>query len=320
VHIPHRTQLPCRAAQALGTSVGSVHVFELGAPATEWRRLAAHTCHINDLCTDAVSRGAGGGGGGRAGTPRPRRTPQGGEFLGTAAEDGSVVVSAVLSEERTVHSHHRAVKAVRLTPDFARNRDRPLITGGVTGRLYLLRKNWITGMSERMMHEGEGPIRAIAVMDSLVAWANDAGVKVLDYEREDPICFLEAPPDTAPPAVCPPRLVWESSTTLLMAWGHHVRIVKLAPRDAATAAAGPSSGVPTAAAAPVGAPPPQPSPAQPAVAAATPLGASGSGTASAPAPASAPGKRQPHVTRPCLEDGAAIAGIAPYGDDLALLW
>jgi len=256
------------------------------------------------------------------------RHAQAGEFLGTAAEDGTVVVSAVLSDERTVHTHHRAVKAVRLTPDFARHRDRPLITGGATGRLYLLRKNWITGMSERMMHEGEGPIRAIAVAENLVAWANDVGVKVLDYERDDPICFVEAPPDTAPPAVCPPRLYWETPTTLLMAWGHHIRVVKLqlAPR---TPAAAPDAG---SAGGSVGAPAGTPGPAaggggvvSSGTAVPPPAGGfvSPTGSAGAPAPApvaAAPAKRQPQVTRPCLDDGAAIVGIAPYGDDLAVLW
>jgi len=56
-------QLRRLVVQALGTTAGTVHVFELGAPGTEWRRLAAHTAHINDLCTDAVRCGGGGGGG-----------------------------------------------------------------------------------------------------------------------------------------------------------------------------------------------------------------------------------------------------------------
>ncbi len=42
---------------AVGTSAGSVHVFELGpgASGAEWRRIQAHQGRILDICVDAVS-------------------------------------------------------------------------------------------------------------------------------------------------------------------------------------------------------------------------------------------------------------------------
>lgn len=41
--------------QALGTTAGSVHIFELLGRGTEWRRIACHNARINDICTDIVS-------------------------------------------------------------------------------------------------------------------------------------------------------------------------------------------------------------------------------------------------------------------------
>jgi hypothetical protein len=157
--------------------------------------------------------------------------PQVGEYIGSSAEDGTVVVSSVLNEERTVHSHHKAVKCVRLAPDFHRQRDRPLLTGGLNGRLYLLKKGWLFGsMSERLIHEGEGPIRSMSWRGSLIAWANDAGVKVYDYERDERVCFVEAPTDAPKGDIAPPRLCWESDHSLLIGWGFEIRIMSVRER------------------------------------------------------------------------------------------
>lgn len=54
VRLPSGTTSP---SQALGTSAGTVHIFELGpgASGNEWRRINAHQGRVLDICVDVVS-------------------------------------------------------------------------------------------------------------------------------------------------------------------------------------------------------------------------------------------------------------------------
>jgi hypothetical protein len=160
------------------------------------------------------------------------------------------------------------------------------MTGGRSGRLHLLRKGWLfgSGMAERVVHEGEGPIAAIAWAGSLVAWANEAGVKVLDVTTEEPVSFVATPAGSPPPDVCTPRLLWESDSSLLVAWGSEVRVVSIREkRVASPAAAG---------------------------------GAAGTDHAEAAFTVKRFGEVSAKLTCP----GVMLCGIAPFGEDLALLW
>jgi hypothetical protein len=226
-----------------------------------------------------------------------------------------VSIASLASDERAVHSHHRAVKALRLVrrgaphcdhvgrrralravaataaspvparsqaPDYARSREKPLVTGGRAGRLNLLRKGWMFGsMAEKLVHEGEGAISAVAWEGSLVAWANATGVKVIDIDRLEPVSFVAAPAGAPPADACPPRLLWESDTSLLVAWGADVRVITI--RSEAAAAAG-------------------------------------AGAAAAAAAADAPARRFGEVTAKFSVKDALVCGIAPFGSELALLW
>ena len=202
----------------MGTTAGSVHVLELGGAggggggeARPRLQVCASGVRVNDVCTDVA-----------------------GDHIGSAADDGSVCISALGSDERSLHTHHRAVRAVRLAPDFRRSRERPMMTGGRSGRLNLLKKGWMFGsMAEKLVHEGEGVIAAIAWDGGLVAWANGAGVKVIDVERFEPVCFVAAPAAAPPTDICPARLVWESESSLLVCWGADVRVISIRDKPAA---------------------------------------------------------------------------------------
>jgi len=284
-----------------------VHIHELAGSAPEFRRFQAHTAPINDICTEEY-----------------------GEYVASAAEDGSVAVSAVLSDERQVHTHHRAVRAVRLAPEFARHRERPVVTGGASGRLHLLKKGWLFGsMTEKLIHEGEGAIYAIAWAGPLVAWANDSGVKVFDCENELPVVFVKVPAGAPKSDLCPPRLYWESNLSLLVVWGREVHVVtirerRMAPAAAPPALASPASQPPQPPAAAVAAvaPPSSTSALSPppaAAAAAVPAGASSSGGGVAGEEVVSVIRYQGELTCAFSSD-AFLCGISPFGEDLALLW
>ena len=112
------------------------------------------------------------------------------------------------------------------------------MTGGRAGRLNLLRKGWMFGsMAEKLVHEGEGAISAVAWEGTLVAWANAQGVKIIDVDRLEPVSFVAAPAGAPPADACPPRVLWESETSLLVAWGADVRVITIRTDAAAAGAA-----------------------------------------------------------------------------------
>ena len=113
----------------MGTSTGTVHVLELsganaGGEARQRLQVSASGARLNDLCCEISVRRAAARAARRAtlcapltqsrARPAPRLSRAQGDFIGAACEDGSVSIASLASDERAVHSHHRAVKALRL--------------------------------------------------------------------------------------------------------------------------------------------------------------------------------------------------------------
>ncbi|XP_061345356.1 vacuolar protein sorting-associated protein 41 homolog isoform X2 [Gastrolobium bilobum] len=122
--------------------------------------------------------------------------------------------------------YHRPMKAISLDPDYARNTSRRLVAGGLTGNLYLNSKKWL-GYRDQVLHSGEGPIHAVKWRTRLVAWANDAGVKVYDTINDQRITFIERPRGSPWPKLLLPHLVWQDDTLLVIGWGTSVKIVSI---------------------------------------------------------------------------------------------
>lgn len=258
---------------ALGTRQGTVVLLDL-ADGSEWKRLPLHKSPVTALAVD----------------------PEG-SHLAAAADDGSTLVVNVLSDERSSHPHHKPVYGLDLAPEFTKQRDKAFVTGGATGKLWLLRKGFFGGWTEKLLHEGEGPVRCVAWCGNLVAWANDVGVKVMDAVRGERVCFVETAAEAPPPELCPCRLTWESPSCLLIAWGPEIRVVAIRTETSSGTEEGPASTLApaTAAPAPAGGPPDE-------LAAAAPVRKSYGEV----------------VARLYLPD-AHVVGIAPFGPDLALL-
>lgn len=68
----------------------------------------------------------------------------------------------------------------------------------------------------QVLHSGEGPIHAVKWRSSLVAWANDTGVKVYDAANDQRITFIERPRGIPRPELLLPHIVWQVSFVTLM--------------------------------------------------------------------------------------------------------
>ncbi|PSR89908.1 Vacuolar protein sorting-associated protein [Actinidia chinensis var. chinensis] len=186
---------------ALGTHGGSVHILDfLG---NQVKELPAHTATVNDLCFDIE-----------------------GEYIGSCSDDGSVVINSLFTDERMQFEYHRPMKAIALDPDYARKSSRRFVAGGLAGHLYFNMKKWI-GYRDQVLHSGEGPIHAVKWRTSLIAWANDAGVKVYDTANDQRITFIERPRRSPRPELLLPHLVWQDDTLLVIGWGTSVKIASI---------------------------------------------------------------------------------------------
>lgn len=65
------------------------------------------------------------------------------------------------------------------------------------------------GFLWQVLHSGEGPIHAVKWRSSLIAWANDAGVKVYDAANDQRITFIERPRGSPRPELLVPHIVWQ---------------------------------------------------------------------------------------------------------------
>ncbi|XP_050277052.1 vacuolar protein sorting-associated protein 41 homolog isoform X2 [Quercus robur] len=118
------------------------------------------------------------------------------------------------------------MKAIALDPDYSRKTSRRFVTGGLAGHLYYNTKKWF-GYRDQVLHSGEGPIHVVKWRTSLVAWANDAGVKVYDTANDQRITFIERPRGSPRPELLLPHLVWQDDALLVIGWGTSVKIASI---------------------------------------------------------------------------------------------
>jgi hypothetical protein len=103
---------------------------------------------------------------------------------------GKVVVYSLYGSDRYEFNYNRPIKSVAIDPEFYKKTEKPVASGGKTGKLVLSKKGWF-GHKETVIHKGEGDIHAVRWHGPFIAWANDQGVKIYDVVRNEKITFLE---------------------------------------------------------------------------------------------------------------------------------
>ncbi|CAL5426427.1 unnamed protein product [Camellia sinensis] len=186
---------------ALGTHAGSIYILDFIG--NQVKEFSVHSATVNDLCFDIE-----------------------GEYIGSCSDDGSVVINSFFTDEKMKFEYHRPMKAIALDPDYTRKSSRRFVAGGLAGHLYFNMKKWI-GYRDQVLHSGEGPIHAVKWRTSLIAWANDAGVKVYDTANDQRITFIERPRGIPRPELLLPHIVWQDDTLLVIGWGTSVKIVSI---------------------------------------------------------------------------------------------
>ena len=212
---------------ALGTASGRVRVFDsLGG---ELKRFASH----------------------RAGPVRAVSFDARGEFVASCSEDGTVAIRGLYVDEHQVtRAFGRAMRAVALDPDFARAKSRRFVCGGVSGALIINGVGWMGHRADATLHSGEGTVHAVSWAGALIAWANDAGVKLYDADRSESVAFVDRPRGSPAPELHAPRLAWDDGgRTLIIGWADCVKIATVGTEGGRAGEGGGHAGEEAAAAA-----------------------------------------------------------------------
>ncbi len=188
----------------VGTADGCLHLMDLGGQIH--RSIRPHKRAVTAVSIDAES-----------------------QFVASGSDDGTVAISSIWSTgEPQLFSYHRPVKAVQIDPLFSTNGESSFASGGLAGQCLIHERGWFGSSSDKVLHEGEGPIRALAWAHSLLAWGNDWGIKIYDFHRKERISYVERPQaDEGALGRCACHLCWENEHTLLIGWLRHVMIVSI---------------------------------------------------------------------------------------------
>ncbi|KAL3690864.1 hypothetical protein R1sor_004515 [Riccia sorocarpa] len=190
---------------ALGTHEGTVYLLDYQG--NEVKRFAAHSATVNELSFDVE-----------------------GEFIGSCSDDGSVVINSLYTDEKEKFEYGRPMKAVALDPDYSRKSSKQFAAGGLAGQLLFNSKGWF-GFSDQVLHSGEGPVHAVKWRTSVIAWANDTGVKLYDTATHQRITFIERPKDSPRAELLRPHLIWQDDALLVIGWANCVKVAAVRTGD-----------------------------------------------------------------------------------------
>ncbi|CAG8500991.1 4625_t:CDS:10 [Ambispora gerdemannii] len=186
----------------LGTHNGAVLLFDFEG--NEIKRFSSHTATVYDLSIDVA-----------------------GEYVASASMDGKVVINGLYNEEVRHYNYKRPLKCVALDPNFSRNATGQFVSGGLAGQLILHEKGtvgWFGNNVDTILHQGEGPIYAVKWRGSLIAWANDMGIKMYDTNSKQRITWIFRPDNSPRPDLYRCHLCWRDDTHLLIGWADNVQV------------------------------------------------------------------------------------------------
>ena len=166
------------SALFLGTQSGNLYILD--HMANLLLHIPAHTALINNISTDIT-----------------------GMRVATCSDDGKVMILSTQSTwstpnltasdvTSTTTPYGRPMLDVAIDPKHASKRERVFVSGSVDGRVRINTSGWFTS-NESELHKGEGPVQCVKWEGSLIAWANDSGVKLYDYDRRKGISYIERP-------------------------------------------------------------------------------------------------------------------------------
>ncbi|KAI0315153.1 vacuolar assembling protein VPS41 [Amylostereum chailletii] len=193
---------------ALGTHSGIVHIMDIAGKRV--KSFKPHTASISDMCFDSTA-----------------------DFVATASIDGQIWIHSLSTPESYSFNMKRPIRTLALEPGFAKKGTRAFVCGGMAGTLVMHEKGWL-GHKETTLHAGEGPVWQIRWRGTLIAWANDVGVKIYDTVSQTRITYIDRHPDSPRPDLFKCTLHWQDDSTLLISWADVIKVARVRARPRTT--------------------------------------------------------------------------------------
>ncbi|KAK4049400.1 Vacuolar protein sorting-associated protein 41 [Microbotryomycetes sp. JL201] len=191
------------------------------------KKYRAHTAMINDMCFDTGSDYV-------ASASMDGKSHESSGKCYTCLIDtrsaGKVFVQPLKGGEQYMFDLKRPMKCVSLDPHFGKRNTMQLVSGGMAGKLIMHEKGWL-GHKETVLHSGEGPIWATAWSGTLIAWANDAGVRIYDTTSARRITYISRAEDSPRADLFKCTLYWQDEHTLLIAWADFIKVVSVREKE-----------------------------------------------------------------------------------------
>ena len=147
---------------------------------------------------------------------------------------GRIVIHSLTTPENYAFDLRRPVRAISLEPQISTRGSRAFVCGGMAGQLEMHEKSWL-GHKQTILHSGEGPIWTTSWRGTLIAWANDNGVKIYDTGSSQRVAFIDRPAGSPRADMFKCTIQWRDDTTLMIAWADYVKLVRIRPRVSAAA-------------------------------------------------------------------------------------
>eukprot|EP01071_Lankesteria_metandrocarpae_P012559 Lankesteria_metandrocarpae@DN6035_c0_g1_i1.p1 len=162
-------------------------------------------------------------------------------YVASCSSDGKVAVFAlneIINATPWITSHNVPLLSVAIHPKYSNTElhRKAVCVGTATGVLLCTHGGTFFSSSSEL-HSGEGPVFAVRWKQSVIAWANLRGVKLLDVDTCQKIAHIPHPSSNVPPnisslsgstpgklAVERPHLLWASRSHLLVGWGTLVQV------------------------------------------------------------------------------------------------
>ncbi|CAI2161428.1 16876_t:CDS:10 [Funneliformis geosporum] len=189
----------------LGTNNGDILILDFDGNFN--KRLSSHTAAVTDIAIEVTE-----------------------EFVASASQDGRVIIHGLFNDTKQVFNYRRPLKCISLDPDFHKKDTQRFVCGGMSGVLYLNEKALVTPVGwfgqrqdTKLQHSGEGAISAVRWKGSLIAYANDEGVKIYNIQSQQRITYIKRPPNSPRADLYRCNLTWRNETTLLIGWANFIQ-------------------------------------------------------------------------------------------------
>jgi hypothetical protein len=204
----------------------------------------------------------------RAGTPDPGASDLIiSDVIATASLDGQAILHSLGTGTTTGYNFKRPLRSITLEPTYTTSQTKSYVCGGLAGELIITSRSTLSlgglegmfgfapigtgGHAQKVLHNGEGPIWNVRWRADIIAWANDAGVRLYSISRGEKVSHIVRPRDSPRADLFQCTLQWTSDTELIIGWANRIEIVYISSRPK-IAPQGGSGGIASAGAAGIG--------------------------------------------------------------------